>query len=342
MHASRRVRALKVIYSGAQTSVLPGLLFFRLRMTQICSNCQAPNRVPARFCRACGQPLGLASNENLPWLSQEPGAEKRPAESAVSTVQASMEVATSRLMWPDQPQGNAGTVASLPPPFGLPNREPSALHPGDAISGSLTGASAKANRFVIRPLGVLAAIVMLVLLAAGFWLVQTSSTAEIPSDKAVSATTPPAVAASGSAPIIETTALSQPPINETPAAPPAAEPPAMPQQVTPLLVQRPAPNKVEPKAPVAKLSIPALPAPAAASKEGPATTTTNAAAAPNAELAIPPGPLSPRDACSSVGASGQAACLDQQCAKPALQQHSQCQRLRKEREQEVQRLYSGS
>jgi hypothetical protein len=310
-------------------------------MTQICSNCQAPNRVPARFCRACGQPLGLASNENLPWLSQEADAGKRPAESTLSTVQASMEVATSRLMWQDQAEGSAGTVAPLPPPFGLPHREPSALNLGDAISGSLTGASAKANRFVIRPLGVLAAISMLVLLAAGFWLARTSSTAEVPSDAALSAATPPAIAASGSALSIDTTAVSRPVINETPAASQAAEPPTMPQRVTPLLVQRPAP-KVEPKTPVAKLSIPALPAGAATSNEGPATTTTNAAAAPAAELAIPHGTLSPRDACSSVGAAGQAACLDQQCAKPALQQHSQCQRLRKEREQELQRLYSGS
>ncbi len=310
-------------------------------MTQICSNCQASNRAPARFCRACGQPLGHASNDKLPWLSQEADGEKRTTESNMSTVQASMEAPTSQLMWQAKPEASAGTVEPLPPPFGLPRREPSALNPSAATSDSLIGGSLQSNRLVIRPLGALTAIGVLVLLAASLWFGWAPSTSEVKSGPALVAATTPTVAASSSSSGVETTALSQPRIIEIPVASPAAEPPAMPQQVMPLLVQRPAP-KVEPKTPVAKLSIPALPAPASSSTEGAATTTTNAPAKPAAELVISQGPLSPRDACSNGSASGQAACLDQQCAKPALQQHSQCQRLRKERELEFQRLYSGS
>jgi hypothetical protein len=317
-----------------------GRRFFKVGMTQICSSCQAPNREIARFCRACGHPLLPASSEKPTSLSEKTDSMNRPTESALGDAPASTVATTSVWMWPDQAETMAGGAAPLPPPFGLPPSNASATGPLSATGGQANATPARwAGRRLILPFVALGVIGGSTLLAASVWLWQTPAIPQAPSEKALSALEIPTANASNMVSTSEPIKIPEPQLS-TPAAatqPEAIAPASQPEK--PLVVQRP-PPKADPKVAAAKLSIPALPAPAANATENPANT--NAPPLPAAEVVISAKPLSPRDACASSSGPSQTTCLDQQCAKPELRQHTQCQRWRKEREQEFERLYGGS
>ncbi|XVJ69401.1 MAG: zinc-ribbon domain-containing protein [Rhizobacter sp.] len=305
-------------------------------MTQICSNCQTPNRDSARFCHACGQPLHPGSIADEPPMQPlVVNSGQPPTESATGTVTNTVAAASPEFMWPEQFATVTDKAAPLPPAFGLPPSPSPALNSSAETRGRRTGSSLPSK----RPLIALASVGVLVLVVAGLWLGWGSSSLEVPSASSLSAATPPLTAASGSSPGTEILAAPEPRINEMPAALTVAEPSAPQQQLVPSVAQRPAP-KAETRAPVAKLSIPALPASAAAPAQSAATTA--AAPSPAPETVISNAALSPREACASSKGASLAGCLEQQCAKATLHRHPQCQRLRTEQEQEFQRIYGGS
>lgn len=313
-------------------------------MSQICSGCSAPNRESARFCRACGQPLQPVSNNKFPPHPRDAGQGKRPTHSGASIVEASVEAASSKLTWQDQFSASSVAVKPppLPPPFGLPGHEQKPLPAGRAQNEHLAGGSGRMNQFFMRPLAMAGVIGVLVLIFCGVWFGWASSTTSTENETVISASMRPAVAASSPTHSIEAAPSAELQINSVLTVPPVTEPTPVAPQIPPSMPLRPA-TKVDRGASVAKLSIPALPTPSETVADAPAVPSTmSVQSKANADLVIPSGPLSPKEACANTGSSGHAACLEQQCEKPALQQHAQCQRLRKERELEIQRLYSGS
>ncbi len=355
---------------------------FEAAMTRECFSCGAGNRDTAKYCKACGQALlpaqasvsALASNRSP--LAEMAGADPEVEEAATShnvflptqfqdgdlprpqnTLLAAVSAPQATKPTPVVPP--AATAASrpwslpevipsseslpevpaLPPPFGLPPNK----SPLPNLAGAAEGVLAP---YRVSPaawwLG--AAAVALTLAALWAWVGSggPSKTDQLPTQAARPAQQKVSTAVVPEVPVVSVTAV--PALDVVP-------PVRMPEvrDSSAVTVMTP-PSPGAPKLPTKpNTKTPAKPGLAAAPEPVTAPEVATSAAPPLVTAPVltvqsaPTGPTSPQDACAARGALGRPTCLAEQCAKPAFAQHAQCQRMRKEREQdELQQLYGGS
>ena len=312
-------------------------------MTNICSSCEAVNRDTARFCSACGQPMRPAFFNTPNWPSEE------TVRDYLTTASTAVEPAKNQISLPSQPKPQdkeepiPWQPEPLPPPFALPRHDQLAINPSSRRDRDPDTHNVKLLLHTRGPIIALAVMGVAALVATTVWLWPTQdtvpSTAEVKPKKVIAATkiqTP--IAISPSAGVVPVAPQEpQTPTNKDAPAAISSIPAEKPS--TPSATRQPLP-KVDAGAPVAKLSFPALPAQATTSP--PAAVTTPPPPSPTPELVISTAPASPRDACANKSGANQTTCMEQQCDKSTMREHVLCQRFRKDRAQEFERLYGGS
>ncbi|VTU39857.1 hypothetical protein H6CHR_05621 [Variovorax sp. PBL-H6] len=311
-----------------------------------CASCGAKNRDGARFCRSCGsrlEPASAATDANAPTPEEWPITEPTPQLESPLTGSAAANEKTVAISPSPAPQPPVRHPAPVPAPSAVHVPTPKAAsRPAELV------APAAPRRSTAR-WGVVA--LLLVVLAAGSWFVQSRRDASTPALSPIAATAgavtvPPPVPVPDPAPAAPEPEPTVPPpaVQDTAAEVPAqtapptaiAESPAPPVTPVPSVPPVQPPPRVKAKAPARPAAVAAAPNPR---KPAPAVPAPAAPPAPPpAVIAMAPAPIepiappNPGVACAGQGFFGRARCMVAQCAKAEYRTHTQCDAVRRQQQ----------